>query len=930
MKLKSALKELELPVLTGIQQAWQLPEPAADAGLLDSDQWVDHLYPRLQNPVAFRKVYDQLDEPARNLLCFLAIHGGIMDEKELRKRFFQGDREAMKAATESLMNQALLGVEKWVELEEKPRVYGIPEPFLRFIDLPHFWKGYLGGLLRELPTEQLQKIALGPLGLRIHSIKRDHLIYEIRRALTDPDTLRHFVDALPEAAREIFFHLLHRRGVCVYRDLLEGGQGRQGDVSRSEAIEYLLASTGLLFVASDNAVRFQNLLRVPRDIYHIITNQFARDQRGLDELDAINQVDPKVQPKIILDNAVCILRDVVIFASQMARNSVRRLGNGGIGKKDLKKVLPLLSANKTLKYAQFLAFYCICRRFLIPMGESWRLANTFRDQMRDARAFYVDLYSFWFETNEWNEEYIEGDCIHSDGYPTNLVDIVELRRVVLDNLAKIPFDTWIDGPRFIESLLAQIELRMPKRGSKGRLDKSNRINYMAIESILCESLYWLGLISLGMHERTSFGELGNRTMSEGDSAAGAGTLGDAGLRFDHHFNFNPRPLQADAYLFHFKINNLGRSILRAGTDSPAKLANPKTALALPFRDDLVTFTVLPNLDVIAPPDLNLQHFLRLTEFAEIRNIDVMSTLAITHDSLRAAMDQGQQDQDILKFLEESCPNKLPETVYHLISECGNRYGEITIGYAGGFIDVEDPVLLEDLKNNKVLAASIKDIIQNRLVLLGRGVDVQQMAKELQRMGFMPSIDSEYVHATSEGRLHFTVTPEELCDLLAILQFVQQMEKTLEAPVAEDRARPLLHSLRPTNLARFNLSHYGDVLANRFQKAFEAALKKKTDAVSGKYRKQIRDFLAQRPRTKEQAGYQGPNPAEQAEDIVRLIRHAIEHEMSIDIQYARLAEGESAERVNPESLNGDRLYAFSEARQAYSAFRLSRIKAAKLL
>ena len=835
---------------------------------------------------------------------------------------------AMKAMLDPLISYGFLATERWIELEDKPVVFGIPEPYLRFIELPHFWKGYLGGLLRDIPTEQLEKIAVEGLHLKIAANKRDLVIHAVRNALTDPEFLRGYIDSLPNADRETLFLILQRRGVCIYRDLIDSMQTRLSELNKGEAVEHLLSLTGLLFLSSDNPMRFQNLLRVPRDVYYIITHHFIRDTRNLEELDTIKQIDPKVQPKIIIDNGVSILRDIVIFAGYVARHSVRHLGNGGIGKKDLKKILPQLSANKTIKYAAFLAFYCIRKKYLVPIGDHWRISTQFKEQLRDSRTFYVDLYTSWLETNEWNEEFIEGNCIHADFYPNHLIDIINLRKIVLENLERIPFDAWIDGARFVESLLAQVELRMPKRSGKSRLDKLNRINYLVIESVLCESLYWLGLISLGLQERASLQELGNRGQNE-DEAASVGS-GDVAYRLDRQFGFNPRPLQAETYQFFFKINGLGRSILRASVDNPAKILTAKTSIALPFRDDMVHFTVLPNLDVIAPPDLNLLHFFKLNEFSEIRHIDVMSTLAITHDSLRAGMDQGLKDQEIIEFLEASCPNGLPETAYHLINECSNRYGEITIGYAGGFIQVDDPVLLEDLKSNKTLAPFIKDIIQDKVVLLGRGVDVQQVARELQRIGFMPSIDSEYAHATSEGRLHFTITPEDMCSLIGILRFVLSIEGELDAPLTEEKARPLVHSLRPSNHGQYNLNHYSEILAKRFEKNFEGALKKKIGAVSSKYRKQLREFISQKASSKDRAAYSGANPASEPDDIGRLVRFAIENESTVEVLYVRTTQEEITERVRPESLNGDRLFAFCEGRQSYCAYRMTRVKSARLI
>ena len=147
MKLKSTLRALDVDELRGIQEFWQLPEgPADDAA--DKETWVDHLYPRLQSSAAFRRGMDRLEEEERDLLTFLAIHGGSMEEKELRKRSFPGDRSGMLELVQGLAKRGFLWIDRWKDVEGKPRLFGIPEPFLRFIELPHFWSDYLGNQLR--------------------------------------------------------------------------------------------------------------------------------------------------------------------------------------------------------------------------------------------------------------------------------------------------------------------------------------------------------------------------------------------------------------------------------------------------------------------------------------------------------------------------------------------------------------------------------------------------------------------------------------------------------------------------------------------------------------------------------------------------------------------------------------------------------------
>ena len=935
MKLKSVLKSLDVESLHGIQEYWDLPAPAGRENL-DQERWVEHLYPRLQNGGHFQVALEQLEPSQRDLVSFLAIHGGNMEEKELRKRFFGGNREEMREAVAAMARRGFVFHERWTDVEGKPHVYGIPEPFLRLIDLPHFWHGHLGNLLREVPVAHLHRIASEGLGLKHVSNKRDRLLYEVREQLLAPDNLRLYVDSLSETRREILLLLLQRRGVCLYSELLELAQTHHPNLGRDDPIESLLGCSGLLFRETDNASKYENLLRVPRDVYYIMTHHFVRDSRGLDDLDAMGHVEPGRQPKTILDNGISILRDAVIFVCSIEHHPLRRLGNGGIGKNDLKRILARLSANKTLKYAQFLAYYCIRKRFLVPLGDQWAVGETFREELVDSRRLFLDLYTTWLNTSEWNEEYLEGDCVHADSSPGNLINIIELRFLVLENLAKIPFDTWIDGPRFIESLLSQIEIRIPHRGAKGHLERHNRINYLAIESILCETLYWSGLVSLGLHEATEFEDLGNRYQADLSRQAGLPKRNNEGHgasetnnRLDHHFNFNPRPFLPEAYQFHFQIRGLGRSILGAGAARAAKSAPKIDSIALPFRDDMMHFTVLPNLDVVAPPDLNLQVFYDLCQFAEIRHMDVMSTLAITRDSVRGGMERGLRGEEILTFLERGCPGGLPETVRHLVNECSNHYGELLLGYASGYVLIDDPALREDLRNSKVLAPWIKDVKGDRVILLNRGADVQHLAHDLKQIGFMPSVDSENVYASGDGRLRFSLEASDLGALLAILRFVRHLESELGVDPTEEHAEPLLNLLRPANHSHRSAEEHADAMCKRFEKTFDAALKKRLNAVANKYRRQMREFLSQESTAPARPTYTDSNPAATPRDIRKMLRFALQHEMDVQMNYKRSTGEEAPDKVQPESLSGDKLFAFSEKEQSYCAYRVSRIVSARM-
>ena len=106
-------------------------------------------------------------------------------------------------------------------------------------------------------------------------------------------------------------------------------------------------------------------------------------------------------------------------------------------------------------------------------------------------------------------------------------------------------------------------------------------------------------------------------------------------------------------------------------------------------------------------------------------------------------------------------------------------------------------------------------------------------------------------------------------------------------------------------------------------------KRKIQSVAGKYRRQIKEFLAQQEPAASRPVYTGPDPATNTKDIRELLEFAIDNESAVALQYLRATNEEIVETVKPESLNGDKLFAFCEQRESYRAYRLKRIRSAGL-
>ncbi len=916
MKLLSILKTLDYDALESIREFWEIQAPPfTEKGVSAKARYkkmVDYLYPRLQIEQYFTHAFNKLDKNEKDLIYFLTIHGGDLEKDEVVRRAMNSDSATLDALVSALLHKGFVFYEDLRHEKYGALMVGLPEPFLRYIDLPTYWEGYLGYFLKERSSQKLKMMIIDGLGIKPSPTKKHQQLLLIQRNLLNPDFLRKYIASLSASEKGIFETLMKRKGVCVYRDLLATGFQKRYDHSKADFVNNLLATSGLVFTAVPDPNKYNNLLMIPRDIYHIISNDYTRDNRTLNELDTASLVGEDAQPTVTLDNSNFLLRDIVIFCSYLNRNPVKTLANGGIGKNDLKKIIPYLSSHKTVKYVSFLALFCIIRKFILGVGGIWKVTANFSTWLQDSQQCYRDLYAFWLETNEWNEEYLDGDTLHAEVYPTNLVNIAEMRKLILRNIANIPHRKWVHFGSFVEGILPQVEINIPNRGSQLVMEKANRPNNLIVESILAETMFWMGIVSVGLNRQKDIVRLGAR---------------DFNIPQISQRKMKRKQQKGFEIEFYFKLTDLGRHILEKEDPlDPSRLFEKKARDSIsPLKYEIKHFIVQPNLDVITPPDLYLPIFYELNVFSDIKNIDVMSTLSITRDSLREGMDKGLMGERVLEFLESACRPGLPETVRHLVNECSEKHGEVNIGYCGGYITVDDPILLEDLRSHRKIQCHIKDIVDQKVILLNPAVDVKKLSKELQHLGFMPKMDSERVHVTSDQKYHLTLSHDDMFNLIAALQFVQVVEQELGTNISEDRVATLIEHLKPDPATFFKISANSETVCNIFAKHFLSALKKKITSVTHKYKKQVTSLLAtSMPKTPSKYSFGGPNPAIKAEDIRSMIDFAIEHEFKIEVQYLTAEKKTILEIIAPESINGEKVYAFCESKNNYGVFNLKRI------
>ncbi|MEN6627137.1 MAG: helicase-associated domain-containing protein [Candidatus Sumerlaeia bacterium] len=924
MKLKTHLHETSLERLRAIAEFWGL-QPPPDITADDPAALAEFLYPRMQTAANLRAAFDRLDASQRQLVYLLALHGGELPVDEMRRRCGMANQQELLDAIEPLADRGLVWREKVRDKLISLELVGIAEPFVRLIELPPYWQGFLGYYLQELGTDELRSIARNTLGERPVTRKKQALVHYLRRRLLDPKTLQEILAKRDALQIEMFEQILARNGVCAWKDLLDAGAHKKFDHVRAERLRDLVEHSGLVFVLKATPNKYNNLLMVPRDVAFTIQNGYRRDERTLEELSRLGSADSRPspgheslapRPGVILDNSNNILRDLVIVLAYIQRNHVKMLNNGGIGRNDLKKIVPLMSYNKTIKYVGFLALFSITRKLIIVVGDQWRVSSTLEQWLEKGQGCYRDLFEFWLNANEWNEEYVDGDVIHADNYPQNLISITELRKLVLRMIERLPADQWIDFETFAGSLLPQIALEIPGRNDITPADKFNRHPTLILESVVAEALYWLGVVLLGVADLEVARRLGSRP-------------NEAIAPYDPSRPLLARQVGEANFMFSFRPTGEGRTLLGRPYLEPDKLFAKMPDPELPFGTASDYFTVQPNLEIVTPPDFNLTRFYRLLLFANIKKVDIMTTLSISRESVRSGLDNGLSAESIMELLDQCSRKQLPETVRQIIGECETRHGELDVGMAGGYLKVADRMRLEELRANPKIAPYIKDVFENRLILLSRSADFKKIVRELQRMGLMPRIDSDSLYVTSDGLFQVTLRAEELYDLLALVRFAIMLEEENGATLFDDRPRSLFERLSVASQDRFNPRFYAESIAKAFYGNYEKFHKKAVEEQTRKYRKQVTRLMSQMPRKREAPGFKGVNPASDPGDVQKLLRHAIENEIQVRIQYERSSGETTEEMIEPEAFQGHKIYALNPADDEHHVYALDRIKTASI-
>jgi hypothetical protein len=556
-------------------------------------------------------------------------------------------------------------------------------------------------------------------------------------------------------------------------------------------------------------------------------------------------------------------RDLLAFCAVVERTPIRRVATGGIGKKNLQRILPWLRRSEE-EYASFLGAFLIDRRILFEGEDRWEASRPNLLRLWQPERLLRGVYHFWLRTPLWNESLQDPDVLSfvRREYVVQDPSLEARRRRLCEELATLPPQGEIE----IGSLLGRLDRTFAVRGHRtndpGFAPYGGRIAPGAtLRRILAGPLRWLGLVE---------------------------PTGAAGRPIE--------PTEADA----FRVTRLGARVFRENWEEVAR------ALGGALADPAARVTVQPNLEVLAPPDLDPAAYLTLARLADLRSVDVYTTFAITWDSLMNALDRGLSAQQILEFLEQISATEVPPTVRQLVRDCEGRHGEVQIGIAGPYIEAREKRLLEELEANPRFGAYLQRRIGEQVALLASNVDLGRLARELRQSGYsVRSAGADKLQITPHGA-QLTVTRTELEALYAAVRAATRIAHDLDP----DFDLSALASLEETLV--LELSRQADSGAQNRARELEALVE--------------RLLRARGPAARAAAP---PTEAKELEEIRSMLVAAVEKRMPLEIEYDGF-QGVTRRVVEPQSFDGRYLTAFCRLRQDQRVFNSARILSARLL
>lgn len=850
MKLRTTLSQYSIPELKKLAQSLEVTLDAKTNKTI----LIDLLCQQLPDPERIADTLKNLSKPQQKIVLELAAEGGELLEEDAIEELANGFEHRLRAQIDDLTSQGL--VFRDLEVSEAPLI-GIPDALLKCVPIPKKQQGRLRAILKPTSVGILRNMAK-ELDVTLSDTRRPILIQAIRHALLTPATLKTYLKSQSEERRALLDFFLNHEAAT--RQEISDALGQDS----LRELEDILWKTPFCYSPAGDAKDPETPIALASDLRKVL-QKIARRQGGQLESQADDLLtSPPSPPNTISDNTPHLFSDLSTLLGLIERRLPRRLKHGGIPKSDLRESARFCQGETDPGYIEFLMLFVETAGLVKPEGDLWRATPESGQRLTDIAETRQALFAFWQETDRWNEWSTDRNTTNN----TKMDDLKKVRLAVCYALSQLPPDQWITYPSFYQYVIRTSDTfrRFSETPTTGRnLAAGGTTSDELLRRMLSGALSWMGIIQTGLP-----------------------------ATFAH-------PLHSSEHAI-FQITSAGRALLRH-ENSDTLTQN------VPPQNPVSRIVIQPNFEVLAPPDLPPAVYIRLCGLTDLINQDVMTTFEITRDSLQQALNRGESADDIRTFFKDNSATGLPDIVDSLIGECENKFGEIELFPAIGFLKVKHESLLDELFAQKSIAQALDQRLSPTIASLNQSSRPEALLQILHRQGYMPNLQ-QTESPNHENRHQIVFSTTELSDLVA---FLETARENIEEKTGE-HLETVHHLIR----------------------RFKRALRQSPDAPrkeAGQHYQALFQRLLQPPKNRaegleELLRFTGPNPSTIASEIKAIIAYAIDHQLCVEIAYGNDANAPKR-TIEPFSEDHAMLYAFCQERKGDRVFRVEKIHFARL-
>jgi hypothetical protein len=185
--------------------------------------------------------------------------------------------------------------------------------------------------------------------------------------------------------------------------------------------------------------------------------------------------------------------------------------------------------------------------------------------------------------------------------------------------------------------------------------------------------------------------------------------------------------------------------------------------ALPFeKSESDLFTLQPNFEAIAGPELNLRVRFTLELLSSRKNRDVIITYTVNRNGVARARERGMSAGDVVEFFRHHSRTPLPQNVRFSLETWAKAYGNIYFEPVM-LMRFHDPETGRSILHIPEIAPFIKERLSETALVIPSD-RIPAITAVLRRTGYLPGVYGEA--GTDSARSGEVFTPESITTLLA--------------------------------------------------------------------------------------------------------------------------------------------------------------------